>query len=149
MNEFKIKKTYTGYIPNDLKPNQIFVFGANPEGRHGGGTALLAVKHHGAIYGIGRRLMGKSYGIVTTDLRIKGRPNVDKSSIIEEIEEFYSFCETHISYEFLIAYTGGNDLLLSGFTPKEIADMFYVAGNGNIPSNVIFEERFYDLVHNR
>lgn len=148
MNKFNIKKTYTGYIPNNLKSNQVFVFGANPEGKHGGGTALLAVRHHGAIYGKGRGLMGQSYGIVTTDLRIKGRPNVDKSDIIDEIVEFYSFCETKPYKEFLIAYTGGNDMLLSGFTPKEIADMFYDASNGNIPNNVIFEERFYDLVHN-
>jgi len=34
-----------------LKPNEIFVFGSNAEGRHGKGAALDALKYFGAVYG--------------------------------------------------------------------------------------------------
>lgn len=148
MKQFSIIKKYTGYIPNSLKPNQIFVFGANPEGKHGGGTALLALKYHGAIYGVARGLMGNSYGIVTTDLRINHRPNVQPDNIISEIKTLYNFAKQNPNKEFFIAYTGSNDRLLSGFTPKEIATMFFDAAEDSaIPENIIFEELFYDLVY--
>lgn len=49
---------YDGYI-NDLKENEVFVFGSNPEGRHGAGTAKIAREKFGAEYGVGRGLTGK------------------------------------------------------------------------------------------
>lgn len=44
---------YTGFIKT-LRPNEIFVFGSNPEGRHGAGAAKHAAKYFGAKYGQGR-----------------------------------------------------------------------------------------------
>lgn len=46
-------------------PVEIFVFGSNLQGIHGKGAALDAVKHHGAIRGIGRGRQGNSYAIPT------------------------------------------------------------------------------------
>ncbi len=48
---------------------QIFVFGSNRQGRHGKGSALEAVRRHGAVYGQPDGLQGNSYGIVTKELR--------------------------------------------------------------------------------
>ena len=46
-------KFYEGNIvPED---GTIFVFGSNPEGRHGAGSAAVARKFFGAIYGQGGR----------------------------------------------------------------------------------------------
>lgn len=50
-----MRKTYKGLI-TELKPNQIFVFGSNIEGRHGAGAALFAMRKCGAEY-------GKSWGL--------------------------------------------------------------------------------------
>ena len=61
-------KTFKGYI-NSLKKNQIFVFGSNPEGRHGKGTAKIAHDYYGAVYGKGRGLYGNSYALITTNLK--------------------------------------------------------------------------------
>ena len=47
-------KVYDGNIEPD--DNTIFVFGSNPEGRHGAGSALVAVKYFGAKYGQGEGL---------------------------------------------------------------------------------------------
>ena len=48
-----------------LQPNEIFVFGSNLSGMHGGGAARLAYQKFGAIWGQGVGLQGQSYGIPT------------------------------------------------------------------------------------
>ena len=49
----------------ELGENEVFVFGSNLAGAHGGGAALLAYRKFGAIWGQGVGLQGKSYGIPT------------------------------------------------------------------------------------
>ena len=49
----------------ELGENEIFVFGSNLAGAHGGGAALLAYRKFGAIWGQGVGLQGQSYGIPT------------------------------------------------------------------------------------
>lgn len=61
-------KTYKGLIEK-LEPNQIFVFGSNIEGLHGAGTARLCLNKYGAKWGQASGLQGRSYGLITTDLR--------------------------------------------------------------------------------
>ena len=50
-----------------LENNQIFVFGSNEHGRHGGGAAHTAVIKFGAIMGQGEGLQGQSYAIPTME----------------------------------------------------------------------------------
>ena len=59
---------YSGYI-NELKENEIFVFGSNPEGRHGAGTAKIAKEKFGAVYGVGRGLTGQCWALPTKNLK--------------------------------------------------------------------------------
>ena len=63
------RKTFSGLIKN-LNDNHIFVFGSNPQGIHGKGTARIALLKFGAIYGKGHGLQGKSYGLATKNLKI-------------------------------------------------------------------------------
>lgn len=140
------RKTYSGYI-NILLPNQIFVFGSNTEGRHGAGTAKIALKKFGAIYGQAHGLQGKSYGLVTKNLKIfdnQGLKSVTKEQIIDNIKALYCLAGELNHLEFLIAYTAsGNNL--NGYTDKEMAEMFYLASE-TIPENIIFEDNFLNLV---
>ena len=46
-----------------LAPGEIFVFGSNLEGHHGGGAAFTAYRKFGAVWGQGVGLQGQSYGI--------------------------------------------------------------------------------------
>ena len=46
-----------------LEKNEIFVFGSNLAGAHGGGAAYIAYRKFGAIWGQGVGLQGQSYGI--------------------------------------------------------------------------------------
>ena len=141
-------KTYTGYIPNTgLASNIITCFGSNPEGRHGAGTALICMNHHGAKHGQGYGLQGNSWAIVTTDLRNKRRPNVGKAFIISEIKKMYDFFAdpANAGLECWVMYTTIDTRPnLSGFTNQELADMFSVHP---IPANVVFEEGFSKLLN--
>ena len=61
----------SNYYEGNIKPepNTIFVFGSNPEGRHGAGAAKVAREQFGAIYGQGEGLQGNAYALPTKDLR--------------------------------------------------------------------------------
>jgi hypothetical protein len=48
-----------------LDKNEVIVFGANVQGRHGKGAALTAKNKFVAIYGQSKGLQGQSYAIVT------------------------------------------------------------------------------------
>lgn len=58
-------REYTPDRITELKQNEIFVFGSNLAGSHGGGAARLAYNRFGAIWGQGVGLQGQSYAIPT------------------------------------------------------------------------------------
>ena len=74
-----MNRRYTPEKITHLKENEIFVFGSNLAGAHGGGAARIAYEKFGAIWGQGVGLQGQSYGIPTmhggTD---KIKPYVDQ-----------------------------------------------------------------------
>ena len=53
-------RDYTPERITSLKPNEIFVFGSNLAGSHGGGAARLAYDRFGAIWGQGVGLQGRA-----------------------------------------------------------------------------------------
>lgn len=147
-------KTYSGYITK-LDKNQIFVFGSNPEGRHGGGGAKVAHEKFGAEYGNGRGIQGQSYALVTKSLKTgfieestgiiylkKGFRSVSMRDITRNIAELYEYAKINPNKEFLVAYGLGKNL--NGYTSEEMADMFFHAGE--IPKNMVFEENFKKLI---
>lgn len=54
-----MKQRVTSNHIERLQPNEIFVFGSNLSGHHGGGAALLAMNKWGAIWGQGVGLLMK------------------------------------------------------------------------------------------
>ena len=150
-------KTYEGKV-NSLAPNQVFVFGSNPEGRHGAGAAQLAKNKFGAKYGQGRGTQGQSYGLVTKNLTpgfvepstgIKyeeaGEKSVSPEQIIENIDELYQTAMANPDKEFLVSdyTTAPGKKNLNGYTGQEMADMFSAYP---IPSNVVFNKEFSALL---
>lgn len=147
-------KTYEGLI-GVLEQNQILVFGSNPEGRHGGGVAKMALDLFGAKYGKGRGFHGQSYALVTKNLTpyhyevesgieyVKaGKRSVTPEQIKENIKELYAFAEMCPSLEFHVAYTD-SDNNLNGYTAKEMAKMFSAHP---IPSNMVFNSEFAKMI---
>lgn len=123
---------------------KILVFGSNTQGRHGKGSALLALQKWGAKYGQARGLQGNSYAIVTKDLTKMFHPSIPEISILIEIDKLYTIAKLSPNKEFYVVYKGnGNNL--NGYTPLQMAKMFGVFIN--IPDNIIFEENFAEFVN--
>ena len=139
-------KFWTGDFLTKLNDNEIFVFGSNPEGRHGAGAALVAKNQFGAVYGQGEGLHGNSYALPTKDLRVKennGFRSISKQDIINNIKKLYETAAQNPQYKFEIAYTNGiNEKSLNGYTGGEMMDMFIEAGK--IPNNIIFSKTWFD-----
>jgi hypothetical protein len=111
MKEFRHRIT-PEYI-NHLQSNEVFVFGSNLEGAHGGGAARLAYERFGAVMGQGVGLQGQSYAIPT----MHGGPK----DILPYVEEFIEFAKQHPEMTFLVTRIGCG---IAGFTPQEIAPLF-------------------------
>lgn len=134
---------YTGLIKPE--PNTIFVFGSNPEGKHGAGAAKVAKEQFGAIYGQGEGLQGNAYALPTKDLRVKennGLRSIPKEQIIESIKRLYEVAKQNPDKKFKIAYTNTSQATLSGYTGFEMIDMFNSAGER--PANIIFSKEWAD-----
>ena len=130
----------------DIIPSEdtIFVFGSNPEGRHGAGAAKVAKDKFGAQYGVGEGLTGNAYALPTKDLRVKenkGLRSIPKESIIESIKTLYKVATENPGKQFKVAFRNKLDeATLSGYTGEEMIDMFLSARP--IPSNIIFSEEW-------
>lgn len=134
--------TYSGNIITHFGPQDIFVFGSNTQGRHGKGSALLAVQRFGARYGQAEGLQGRSFAIITKDLTKYQHPSRTPAQIIEQIQKLYTTAHHHPSLNFKVVYTaeGSN---LNAYSSRELAQFFQMAGP--IPPNVLFSESFYQL----
>ncbi len=104
---------FTPDFITELKENEIFVFGSNLKGMHGGGAARLAYDKFGAIWGQGVGLQGQSYGIPTMHGGVEDiKPYVD---------EFIEFAKSHPELTFLVTRIGCG---IAGFRDEEIAPLF-------------------------
>lgn len=161
----KVSTTTREYTPENitsLKPNEVFVFGANTAGGHGGGTAGLAqrgstssnytalpvgTKGRWSEYGVVDKLMqgteGKSFGIVTkaasisgTKLSIGSKRSVSLDRIEQSINALIQEANNHPELKFLVTKFGTN---MAGFSIKEMKSLLI---NKNLPDNIILPKEF-------
>lgn len=111
----------------------IFVFGSNLAGRHGGGAARFAALHHGAIYGRGIGLQGQSYGIPTKDQWIETLP---LDAVARHVETFKAFARSRPDLTFYVTPIGCG---LAGYKRPQIRPMF-----ADMPPNCRFAETWED-----
>ena len=123
-------REYTPDRITELKPNEIFVFGSNLAGSHGGGAALLAYRRFGAVWGQGVGLQGQSYGIPTMQGGVE--------TIKPYVDEFIQFAKQHPEYKFLVTRIGCG---IAGFRDDEIAPLFADAID---VENVILPKEFVE-----
>ena len=125
-------REYTPERISELKPYEIFVFGSNLAGSHGGGAAHLAYSRFGAIRGQGVGLQGQSYAIPTMQGGVE--------TIKPYVDDFIKFAKTHPEYKFLVTRIGCG---IAAFTPEEIAPLFKEAIGLD---NVILSKDFVEVL---
>lgn len=132
MNVRQEEKRITSSNITVLQPGEIFVFGSNLEGQHGGGAALLAYRKWGAIWGQGVGLQGQTYGIPTMQGGVE--------TIAPYVDEFIRFAQEHPKLIFLVTEIGCG---IAGFRPEEIAPLFKEAVK---VENIHLPQRFWDVL---
>jgi hypothetical protein len=108
-----------------LEPNEVFVFGSNASGMHGGGAARTAHLKFGAVWGEGHGLHGQSYAIDT----MSGLDEIQR-----EVAMFVDFARQHPELRFLVTEIGCG---IAGYTPAQIAPLFT-----DVPDNVVLPDSF-------
>ena len=104
---------HTPDMISELKADEVFVFGSNLEGMHGGGAAYTAFKKFGAAMGCGVGNRGQSYAIPTMHGGVDDiRPYVD---------EFIRYAAEHPELFFYVTRVGCG---IAGFKDREIAPLF-------------------------
>jgi len=125
----------------ELKENEIFVFGSNLQGNHLGGAARIAFDKFGAKMYQGIGLQGQSYAIPTLDLDIDIRNR--KVHIVHlryYVNDFITFAANTPDKTFLVTEIGCG---IAGFTPEEIAPLFKESLQLN---NVYLPQRFVNIL---
>ena len=104
---------HTPDMISELKADEVFVFGSNLEGIHGGGAAYTAFKKFGAAMGCGVGQRGQSYAIPTMHGGVEDiRPYVD---------EFIRYAAEHPELFFYVTRVGCG---IAGFKDREISPLF-------------------------
>ena len=127
-----MEKRISSNFIKKLEENEIFVFGSNLEGMHGGGAARIAYEKFGAIWGQGVGLQGQSYGIPT----MHGGVDVIKPYV----DEFINYAKSHPELKFLVTRIGCG---LAGFSDEEMAPLFKDAIE---IENIYLPKYFYDIL---
>lgn len=114
----------------------VFVFGSNLAGRHGKGSALEALRNHGAIYGQGIGRQGNSFAIPTKDGRDGGSLRrqsqvLPLSLIATYVMDFLIYARNHPLDTFNVVAIGCSN---SGYHPSQIGPLFRGSPNNvNLP----------------
>lgn len=115
-----------------LEPDEVFVFGSNLQGAHGGGAAAMALMFFGAVWGQGVGMQGQSYAIPTMQGGVE--------TIAPFVDEFIEYAKAHPEKRFLVTEIGCG---IAGFSSEEIAPLFKAA----VPiENISLPQRFWNIL---
>lgn len=112
MEANKPKRISPNFIKS-LAENEIFVFGSNLDGMHGGGAARIAYENFGAIWGKGVGLHGSTYAIPTMHGGL--------DAIKPYVDDFIAYARQHPEMKFLVTRIGCG---IAGFQDEEMAPLF-------------------------
>lgn len=113
-----------------MTANRIFVFGSNLAGIHGKGSALAAVRRHGAIRGQGVGLQGQAWAIPTK--KHWRSPALPLSEIAPHIQELIRYARANPTTRFDVVRIGCGQ---AGYQDTDIAPLFAGApANMDLPT---------------
>ncbi|MBO4558162.1 MAG: hypothetical protein J5693_06100 [Bacteroidales bacterium] len=117
---------------DSLRPDEVFVFGSNLAGQHGGGAAYVAMRDFGAEWGVGVGLRGQTYAIPTMQGGVE--------TIKPYVDEFIAFARKHPELFFYVTRIGCG---IAGFADRDIAPLF--AGAIGV-ENICLPEKFVECL---
>lgn len=115
----------------ELADGEVFVFGSNVQGMHGGGAAWYAHEKFGAEWGVGEGLTGRCYALPTME---------GDASLRRAVQNFTDCAAKHRELVFLVTAVGCG---IAGYTPAEVAPLFKDASK---LENVFLPEVFWDVI---
>ena len=118
------------YTPDFV--TELFVFGSNIRGMHGGGAARIANKKFGAEWGVGEGLTGQCYALPTME------GGVDY--IAGKVQNFLVCAKTHPELKFYVTKIACG---IAGFTVAEIGPLF---SDAIMLENVILPKEFVEVI---
>ncbi len=116
----------------ELSRCEIFVFGSNLKGCHGGGAARVAMEKFGAEWGVGVGPTGRCYAIPTMQGGVE--------TIEPYVNKFLEYAKTHPDNRFLVTRIGCG---IAGFDDMEIAPLFEEAVN---ISNIALPKTWWGII---
>ena len=128
-----MERKYTPENIQELKANEVFVFGSNLNGNHAGGAAYYALEKFGAEMGNAEGIQGQSYAIPTLD---KNMERINLTDLEQSIGRFYDYADEHPDLIFYLTKIG------CGIAGYEVSDIATVVNCRDIPANVIIPEEF-------
>lgn len=128
-------REYTPELIKELHANEIFVFGSNSRGMHGGGAAAIACLKFGAKWGVGEGLTGKCYALPTME------GGVDY--IAGKVQNFIACAKAHTELKFYVTKIACG---IAGFTIEEIGPLFADAID---IENIILPHEFVEEIESK
>lgn len=126
-------REYTPAFISELGEKEIFVFGSNILGMHGGGAASVAFRKFGAQWGVGEGLTGQCYALPTME------GGVDY--VEGKVKNFIECVKQHPELKFFVTRVGCG---IAGFQDSEIGPLFRDAV---AMPNVILPKEFVDEIY--
>lgn len=103
---------------NELKPNDVFIFGSNLNGHHAGGAAYQACNQFGAEWGIGEGLTGQCYAFPTLDNNMQ---QMSKDELLAARHKLYATCRALPEKTFLLTKVGCG---IAGYDEQFMKEIF-------------------------
>lgn len=130
--ELPFERLFSSDRIDSLSPGQVFVYGSNLEGHHGGGAAYAAYKRFGAVWGQGVGHHGDTYAIPTMQGGVE--------TIKPYVDDFIAYAREHQELTFLVTRIGCG---IAGFRDEDIAPLFVDCLD--LP-NVRLPRSFFDII---
>ena len=138
-----MSRKFTPERIDELKPDEIFVFGSNMNGAHMGGAARIAYENFEATWGESEGLTGRSYAIPTLDENME---KVSESALEASIDKFIDFVLNNQQLTFYLTKIGCG---IAGWSVDEVAKTFATALASflvPLPDNIVWPREFYEIL---